>query len=145
MFYYVIICFNLLIKKSIKRFSFISYILILNNLDYWRNNKYYIIIIYFWGGGINTGLNIHNVSSLICCDHVNKHKLFIIILVYYGIACGVRWHAYYTKIALILEYLKSSWGSISYIFREQAPLRGAKFFIFLRRGVKCLNTALIET
>jgi hypothetical protein len=44
MFYYVIIYnlkkivlllyYNLLIKKSIKRFSFISYILILKNLDY---------------------------------------------------------------------------------------------------------------
>jgi hypothetical protein len=39
---YVLLCynlFNLLIKKSIKRFSFISYILILKNLDYGRNNQ----------------------------------------------------------------------------------------------------------
>jgi hypothetical protein len=39
MFYYVV------------RFSFISYILILKNLDYGRNNKCYIIIIYFGGKG----------------------------------------------------------------------------------------------
>jgi hypothetical protein len=48
----------LLIKKSIKRFSFISYILILKNLDYGRNNKCYTIIIYLFifflgGGGLN--------------------------------------------------------------------------------------------
>jgi hypothetical protein len=45
--------YNLLIKKSIKR---ISYILMLKNLDYGINNKCYIIIIiiiifFFWGGG----------------------------------------------------------------------------------------------
>jgi hypothetical protein len=48
---YVLLCydlFNLLIKKSIKRFSFISYNLILKNLDYKRNNKCYIIIIIFF-------------------------------------------------------------------------------------------------
>jgi hypothetical protein len=49
--------FNLLIKKSIKRFSFISYVLILKNFDYGRNNKCFIKcninIIYFWGGSIN--------------------------------------------------------------------------------------------
>jgi hypothetical protein len=51
---YVLLChnlFNLLIKKSIKRFSFMSLILILKNFDYRRNNKYYIIIIYFFFGG----------------------------------------------------------------------------------------------
>jgi hypothetical protein len=52
---YILLCynlFNLLIIESIKRLSFINYILILKNLDYGRNNKYYIIIIYFfrWGG-----------------------------------------------------------------------------------------------
>jgi hypothetical protein len=64
MFYYVIICklkkkivfvlyYNLLIKKSIKRFSFISYILILKNLDYGRNNKlHYYFLFFFLGGGI---------------------------------------------------------------------------------------------
>jgi hypothetical protein len=50
MFYYVMICLILLIKKSIKRFSFKSYILILKNLDYGQNNKCYIIIIYLGGG-----------------------------------------------------------------------------------------------
>jgi hypothetical protein len=49
--WYVLLCYNLLIKKSIKRFSFISYILILKNLDYERNNKCYIIIIFFFLGG----------------------------------------------------------------------------------------------
>jgi hypothetical protein len=60
MFYYVIICklikivfllyYNLLTKKIIKQFSFISYILILKNLDYGRNNKCYNITIYLGGG-----------------------------------------------------------------------------------------------
>jgi hypothetical protein len=56
MFYYVIICklkkkivfllyYNLLIKKSIKRFSFIRYILIIKNLNYGQINNCYIIII----------------------------------------------------------------------------------------------------
>jgi hypothetical protein len=69
----VLLCYNLFnlhIKKSIERFSFIRYILILKNLVYGRNNKCYIIIIYFWGGGINymsrgtkflnTGLKVPN-------------------------------------------------------------------------------------
>jgi hypothetical protein len=61
MSYYVINCklkkivfllyYNLLIKKSIKEFSFVSYILILKNFDYGRNNKCYIIIIYLFGEG----------------------------------------------------------------------------------------------
>jgi hypothetical protein len=77
-----------------------------------------ILLLFIFGRGhkygpgdikfLNTGLYIHYVSSQICCHNVNKHKLFIIILAYYGIAYGVHWHAYYTKIALILEYLKSS-------------------------------------
>jgi hypothetical protein len=40
--------FNFLIKKSIKRFSFISYILILNNLDYGRNNVLGILLFFFF-------------------------------------------------------------------------------------------------
>jgi hypothetical protein len=51
---YVLLCYNLLIKKSIKRFLFLSYILILKNFDYRRNHKYYTIIIiiffFFFGG-----------------------------------------------------------------------------------------------
>jgi hypothetical protein len=43
----------LLMLRPLKRFSFISYILLLKNLDYGRNNKCYIIIIYILGGDIN--------------------------------------------------------------------------------------------
>jgi hypothetical protein len=56
---YVLLCYNLfnsLIKKSIKRFSFKSYISILKNLDYGRNNKLYIITIYWGGGGGGGGI-----------------------------------------------------------------------------------------
>jgi hypothetical protein len=52
--------FNLLIKNGIKRFPFISYILILKNLDYGRNNKCYIIIIYFRKGSINYMFGVPN-------------------------------------------------------------------------------------
>jgi hypothetical protein len=52
--------FNLLIKKSIKRLLFISYSLILKNLDYGRNNKCYIIIIYFFGGAYIIYPGVHH-------------------------------------------------------------------------------------
>jgi hypothetical protein len=47
--------FNSLIKKIIKRFSFVSYILILKNLDYGRNKSVILLFIYcfffFFGEG----------------------------------------------------------------------------------------------
>jgi hypothetical protein len=50
MFYYIIIC---QLKKVLNDFYLgISYILILMNIDYGRNNKCYFIIIHL-GGGIN--------------------------------------------------------------------------------------------